>query len=426
MKVNVIENSKTSRTLEIEVPEDQVKGELEAAFKRVSAQAEVPGFRKGKVPRDILEKRFRPTAEQEVLDKLIPEAVYQAVQDSKLNIVGQPRVEGLGGSIPPLAFKAVVDIKPDFKLKDLAGIKVEAPSDKVEDSEIDEQIAQLRQRNSVVGEAVDRKAAKGDHVIIDFKGMLKGEAFEGGSAEGYGLTLGQGNFIPGFEDGVEGMKAGDSKTLKLKFPEDYHAEHLKGQKVEFEVKVNEVKAIELPGLDDAFAASVGPFKTVDELKDRIRESLQDQKTQNRKNVMAGQVEAEIAKKHKLDLPETMIATETRIFIDRQAMSLRQQGMEFKDDPETRKQLEEKARPAAEHRVTVRLVLEKIVEQEKFDVSHDELHEEIHKLAPSMGLNAEQAVQWFHEGGREDGLRQQMLETKALEWVLSQAKVKEAK
>lgn len=425
MKVNVIETSSTSRTLEITVADERIKEEIEQGFKRAASQANIPGFRKGKIPRDILEKKFRPTVEQEVIDKIVPETLFEAVKEHKLNIVGQPKVEGLEGGIPPLSFTAVVEIKPEFELKDLSGLKLVGPSDKVEDKEIQEQLDALLKRNATAGLTLDRKAALGDKAFIDFLGKLDGEPFDGGKAEDYALDLGSNSFIPGFEDGIVGMKTGEEKVIKVKFPDDYQAENLKGKNVEFEVKLKELKELELPKADDAFAATVGDFKTLDELKVRITESIQEQKSQNRKNAIAGQAEEQIAKKHKFDLPQSMIENEIRLLIDRQAMNLRQQGMEFKDDEENRKDLSEKARPAAEHRTRVRIVLEKIALTEKFEIGHEELHKEIHKLAPGMGLNAEQAVSWFHEGGREDGLRQQLMEQKALQWVMDKAIVKDA-
>ena len=426
MKVNVIETSKTSRTLEIEVPDEQVLAEIEQAFKRVAKQAEVPGFRKGKIPRSILEKKFRASVEQDVLDRILPDALYKAVDEHKLKIVGQPRIEDLKPGLPPLSFKAIVDIKPEFKLKDVSGLKLEAPSEKVEDKDIEDQLDQLRQRSAVAGAAVDRAAKKGDHVRIDFKGFKDEVAFPGGEAKDYSLTLGSNSFIPGFEEGIEGMKAGQEKSLKLTFPKDYQNADLKGAKVVFEVKLNEVKELDVPAADDAFAATLGDFKTIQEIRDKIRESLQKQKSDNRRNALAAQAEEQLAKNHQFDLPESLVGYETRLILDRQEMNLKRQGMEFKADDAIRVELASKARPAAEMRTRVRLVLEKIVEEQKMEATHEELHKEIHKLAPGMGLMPEQAVQWFHEGGREDGLRQQMLEQKALEWVISEAKIKEGK
>ncbi|HTA16404.1 MAG TPA: trigger factor, partial [bacterium] len=278
MKVSVIEKSEISRTLQIEVPSETVTKEYERVYVKVAAGSNVPGFRKGKVPRAILEPQIKGSVLNQMLDDLLPKITFDAVTQESLKAVGQPQIDDLKYEDKgPLSFKAKVEVKPEFHLSGVEGLKLSAPSDTVTDKDVDEQVETLRQRQAQPGEEQNRPAANGDSVKIDFQGFIDGQPFPGGTAQDYTLVLGKNSLIPGFEEQLVGAKKGDSRQVKVNFPADYPAQDVAGKPSEFVVQVKEIRSTVLPAVDDAWAKTFGE-EVVDVafLRERLKEALGSQ------------------------------------------------------------------------------------------------------------------------------------------------------
>ena len=343
----------------------------------------VPGFRKGKVPASIAAKHVDPNALQEqILENALSKAVAEAFLQEKLQALDRPSVEVkkfVHGS--ELEFTAEVEVIPPVKLGDYKKLTAKKEVAKVEDKDVDEVIERIRKNYSEKSE-VKRAAKAGDEAVIDFTGKKDGVAFDGGSAKEYGLKLGEGQFIPGFEEGVIGHKAGEEFDLKLKFPEDYHAENLAGQDVVFTVKLHKVNELKFPELNDEFAAKCGPFTEMKEVKADIKRELTAQKEREADEKFKDALVGELTEKSKAALPELLVEDQLRSIERDLTQNLMYSGLSldsylktqgFKDKEEWTKK---EARPAAEKRVKAGLVLAELSKELKIDASRDEIQKQI--------------------------------------------------
>ena len=265
--------------LTVEVAAEDVEKALQAAYLKQRKQINIPGFRKGKVPRQMIEKMYGPEVfYDEAANNMIPDAYAKAYDESELDIVSQPKIEVVQMEKgKPFIFTAEVATKPEVTLGDYKGLKVDKVSTRVTQKEVDEEIEKERERNARTIEVTDRAVQDKDEVTLDFEGFVDGVAFEGGKGENYPLTIGSGSFIPGFEEQLIGAEPEKEVEVKVTFPEDYHAEDLKGKEAVFKCTVHEIKAKELPELDDEFASEVSEFDTLDELKADIKAKIKEQK-----------------------------------------------------------------------------------------------------------------------------------------------------
>jgi len=400
MKTTVKKLSDTNVCLTITLGADELNAAEQVALAKMARDLKVPGFRKGKVPVSVAAKHVNPMALQEqVLDNALSKAVAEAFMNEKLQALERPSVE-VKKFVPnqEVEFTAEATVVPPVKLGDYKKLKAKAQTVKVEAKDVDEIIERMQQ-NFVDKTEVKRAAQEGDEVIIDFVGKKDGVAFDGGSAKDFALKLGGGQFIPGFEEGVVGHKAGETFDLDLEFPKDYHAENLAGAKVVFSVTLHKVNELKLPELNDEFAAKCGPFTDVKELKADIKREITAQKEREAKEKLKDELVAELADSSKVALPELLIDDQLRSIEQDLMQNLSYRGLTmdsylktqgFKDKADWQKK---EARPAAEKRVKAGLVLAELSKELGVEVSREELDRQISTFKQQYGKDAKLAARF---------------------------------
>ena len=380
--------------LTFEIQPDKIKEGLDIAFNKVKKSLNVPGFRKGRVPRQIFNKMYGEEAlYQDALNALLPEAYANAVSESKIKPVSQPEinVESMEKD-SAWVLSAKVTVEPEVELGEYKGLEVMKHSTDVSDKEVADELERRRQQQAELVLKEDEPAAEGDTVVIDFDG----KPFDGGKAENYSLELGSKTFIPGFEDQLVGHKAGDEVEVKVTFPDDYQAKDLQGKDAVFEVKIHEVKQKELPELDDDFAKDIDDdVDTLEELKAKVKDEIKEQKEAAAKNAVQEEAISKAVENAKIgDIPEAMIEDDVQRQMDQYFSGMQQQGinpdMYFKLTGTSEEDLRKQFREGSEERVKTNLVLEAIVEKENIEVSEDEINDEIKDLATQYGMD-EKAV-----------------------------------
>ena len=400
MKTTVKKLSDTKVCLTITLGADELNAAEQVALTKMARDLKVPGFRKGKVPVSVAAKHVNPMALQEqVLDNALSKAVAEAFMNEKLQALERPSVE-VKKFVPnqEVEFTAEATVVPPVKLGDYKKLKAKAQTVKVEAKDVDEVIERMQQ-NFVDKTEVKRAAKDGDEVIIDFVGKKDGVAFDGGSAKDFALKLGGGQFIPGFEEGVVGHKAGETFDLNLEFPKDYHAENLAGAKVVFSVTLHKVNELKLPELNDEFAAKCGPFTDIKELKADIKREITAQKEREAKEKLKDELVAELVDSSKVALPELLIDDQLRSIEQDLMQNLSYRGLTmdaylktqgFKDKADWQKK---EARPAAEKRVKAGLVLAELSKELGVEVSREELDAQISTFKQQYGKDAKLAARF---------------------------------
>ncbi len=426
MNVSWEKIEKNRGVLTVEVESDKFATALDQAFKKVVRNVNVPGFRKGKVPRAIFEKRFGvESLYQDAVDILLPTAYADAVKEADITPVDQPEIEiEQIGKGEVFKFKATVDVKPEVELGEYKGIEVEEQSVSVSEEDVQAELKRMQERHAELVVLEDGEAAQnGDIAVIDFEGFRDGEAFEGGKGENHSLELGSNTFIPGFEDQVVGMKKNEEKEITVTFPEEYHSEELAGKEAVFKVKVNDIKRKVLPELDDEFAKDVSEFDTLDELKKDIEETLQKRKEEEKRQYIESTVVKKAAEAAQVDIPEGMIRTEVDNMLRDFEMRLRQQGMNldlyYQFSGQSEEALREQMKSDAETRVRNFLVLEAVAKAENLEVSDEELEEELSKMAESYGRSVEEIKNIF--AGALDDIRADLLTRKSVQFLVDNSK-----
>ncbi|MBD2844645.1 trigger factor [Paenibacillus sp. IB182496] len=414
-------------TLDVEVEESRVKDALDQAFKKVMPKVNVPGFRKGKVPRGIFESRFGvESLYQDAIDILLPDAYSAAVSETGIQPVDRPEIDvEQFAKNEPFKFKAKVTVKPEVELGEYKGLEVPAAEAEVTDEELQAELERLQERHAELVVIEEGEAAKGDTTIIDFEGFVDGEAFEGGQAERYTLELGSGSFIPGFEEQLIGMNIGDFKDVEVNFPEEYHAENLAGKPAVFKVKLHEIKRKSLPELDDEFAKDVSEFDTLEEYKEDLKANLKERKLKEAEQARESAVIEKAAEAAQVEIPEAMIASETDYMLKDFENRLSQQGMNLElyyqfsgqDEAALRGQM----RADAEKRVRNNLVLEQIAKAEGIEVSEDELSEELENMSKMYNRPAEELRTIFTGNGNLANLKEDLALRKTIKFLMEHSK-----
>ena len=426
MNVKSVEKQEKSAVqLVIEIGGEEFEAAVQKAYLKQRSKINVPGFRKGKAPRKIIEGMFGSGVfYEDAINELYPKAYAEAVEQEKLDVVSWPNVEVVEAGKDGLTFKATVTVRPEVKLGEYKGLTAEKEEVKLTDEDIEGELKPYINRATRMV-TVEREAQNGDTVVIDFEGFKDGVPFDGGKAEGHSLELGSSAFIPGFEDQLVGTKAGDEKDVNVTFPEDYHAEDLAGAPVVFKVKVHEVKEKKLPELDDEFAKDVSEFETLADFKKDLGEKLQQRRTAEAQNDFESAVLDQLIDNLEADIPDGMVETQLDKIMDEYAMRMSGQGMSMDDYLKmmgmTPEMLRASAKPSALRQVKTQLALEAVAAAENMEVTEEECEAEVSKLAEQYKLTPEQVK----AAVSVDALKQDLLLQKASKLVVDEAKVGEA-
>lgn len=354
----------------------------------------VPGFRKGKAPRSIIEKMYGTGVfYEDAINDLIPDAYTEALKEAAIDTVGQPEFDVVSIDENGLVLSAKVYVKPEVEIKDYLGIEVEKEVTPVSDEDVDREIETIRERNSREIDVTDRAAELGDTTVIDFEGFCDGVAFEGGKGTDYALKLGSGSFIPGFEEQIVGKSIDDEFDVNVTFPAEYHAEDLAGKDATFKVKIHAITKVELPELDDDFAKDVSEFDTFAEYKADVKAKIEKRHETAAENAVEDKLVEALIEKLEADIPEPMFVAETENFVRDYDTRLRSQGLDlntyFKYTGMTLDSLREQMRPQAERQVKARLALEKIAVLENLEATEEDINSEYEKIANAYGIELEQ-------------------------------------
>ena len=393
--------------LTIEVPAEEVEKALQAAYQKERGKISLPGFRKGRVPRQMIEKMYGPEVfYDEAANRMISEAYAKAYDECELELVSQPKIE-----ITQLEkgkefiFTAEVAVKPEVKLGEYKGLKVDKVSTRVTQKEVDEEIDKERERNARTIDVTDRAVQDKDQITLDFEGFVDGVAFEGGKASDYPLTIGSGAFIPGFEDQLIGANIDEEKEINVTFPEEYQAKELAGKAAVFKCTVHSIKAKELPELDDEFVSDVSEkSETVDAYKAEVKAKIKERKENEGKQKREDQSVEQAVANAEMDIPEAMISFQSRQMVDDFARRIMQQGMTmeqyFQFTGLSEEKMMEEFKPEAEKRIRTRLTLEAIVAAENIEVSEERLDEELQKMADSYKMEVDKLKEYMGENEKK--------------------------
>ncbi|MGG1397785.1 trigger factor [Bacillus salipaludis] len=411
--------------LTVEVSAEEVSKGLDAAFQKVVKQVNVPGFRKGKMPRGMFEKRFGvESLYQDALDIILPEAYGNAIDETGIEPVDRPDIDiEQMEKGKELIFKATVTVKPEVKLGEYKGLEVEELETNVTDEDVQKELETLQNRQAELVVKEEGKAENGDTVIIDFEGFVDGEAFEGGKAENHSLELGSGSFIPGFEEQLVGVAAGESKDVEVSFPEEYHAAELAGKPAVFKVTVHEIKGKELPALDDEFAKDVDDeVETLDALKEKIKTRLEDSKKHEAEHHLRDTVVEKAAENAEVEIPAVMIDSEVNRMLQEFEQRLQMQGMNlelyFQFSGQDENALREQMKEEAAKRVRVNLTLEAIAKAENLEATDEDVNAELEKMAGMYNMTVDNIKAAL---GGVEGIKADLQLKKAVDFLVENKK-----
>lgn len=423
MKVELTKKETNVVELKVEISQDQVEQAIEKAYLKVRKDFALPGFRKGRVPRNILEKRFGVEVfYEEAANIMLQESYPMAIDEHSLEPVDHPEIAVDQIDIAqPFVYTAVVTVKPELKLGKYKGLNISKEAVEIAPEDVDKEVENLQNSKAkLVALDEDAVAADNDHVIIDFVGRLDGQEFEGGAGTNYTLVLGSGSFVPGFEEQLLGAKCGDKINVKLTMPEEYHSEELAGKDVEFEVDVREIKRKEMPALDDDFAREVGDYSTLVELKDFIRDRLVERaEAQTAQNQRQEVIDA-VRENAEVDIPEVMIDNEIEVMVKQMANRFAQQGLKFEDylsyTGKSQDDINAEMRPEAEKNVKTELMLDTVAKVENISVEPSDLDAEIDELAKAYGQETDKMRKMLEAGKQIAGIEQVILHRKVIDFL----------
>ena len=420
-----LKNSKkvSTNTYEVEIVLDKAAfdAEVNKVYRKNVSKMNVPGFRRGKAPKSVLEKMYGSAVfYEEAIDNLLPEAYSAAIAEAKLDVVSRPDIELVSTGDEGVVLKATVTVKPTVKVSEYKGLTAERPEVTVTEEEITREIDSVRNRNARVLTVEDRAAELGDEAIIDFEGFLNGVAFEGGKGEKHPLKLGSGNFIPGFEEQIVGHNKGESFDITVTFPEEYGEASLAGKETVFKIVLHEIKRTELPELDDEFVKDVSEFDTVDEYKASISAKIADRKNNSADAEVENQLIDKLIANMTGEIPECMIESEIDRYVNDYDYRLKSQGasleMYYQYTGSTEEKLRESFKAEAERQVKSRLALERVAKTEKIKAGKKEMEEEYKKIA--SGYNVD--IDYVKKNIPEEGISEDIVMRKAIQVIKDNA------
>jgi trigger factor len=430
VKVEVLDQHKVS--LAIELPAEVVQKGFKTAVSRIANQVKIPGFRKGKASRTILEMHFGKAAvEAEAKDIVINDALNQALRDEKIIPVTQPEVkEDKFSEKEGAAFTATFVKRPEVELGEYKGLEAEEEKPEISDDQVMAEIQRAAEQSARLEMAEEGAVLKkGDYAVIDFKGFIDGEAFEGGEGKTYPLEIGSQSFIPGFEDQLEGHKAGDDVDVKVTFPESYFVDALKGKEAVFKVHINDVKRKQLPALDDAFAKSISQFETMDELKASLKQQMQLHAIQQAEEAYHQKLVNQAVANAKVDIPHEMVEQKIDEIVEEIKLNLEAQNQKLEDYlkriNQTMEQLRKNYEKTAEEQVRQGLVLEAIADKEDLQVTNQDLSMEVYSMAQQFNADPKDVMKIIQDENRVNMLITSVLRKKASAFIYGAAKKAEA-
>ena len=421
MQVSVETTSSLERRLTVAVEEDRIADAVQSKLKDLTRTVKMKGFRKGKVPLKVVQQQYGSQVRQEVIGDVLQASFYEAVSQEKLRPAGMPTFDtkemapGKG-----LEYTATFEVYPEVAIADLSQQSIEKPVCEISDADVDNMIENIRNQNTA-WETANRAAKEGDQINIDFKGMIDGEAFEGGEGKGMTVQIGQGRMIAGFEEGLKGAKSGDDLTLNLTFPDNYQAEHLAGKPVEFAIHVNTVEAPKLPEVDAEFAKKLGVSDgDLDKMRDEIRNNMQRELENKIKSRLKEGVMDKLLASHEIDVPAALIDNEAQALVNQMRQNLVSQGMgqqDLKLDPAM-------FSDQAERRVKLGLIMSEIVKQHDLQVDPEKVKAMVESIAAPYE-HPEEVVKWYYADKRRLAeVESLVFEEQVVDWVMDQVKVEE--
>ncbi|WP_455207119.1 trigger factor [Kaarinaea lacus] len=423
MQVSVETTSGLERRMTVQIPKDKLDQEIQVRLKQLAGRAKIQGFRPGKVPMNVIKQRYGGQVEQEVMGELIQSSYVEALTQENLRPAGMPQIQPAEtiDESGEVSYTATFEVYPEIAIKGLENIKVERPALEISEQEIDDMLETIRKQRKEWKEA-DKAAENGDRVVVDFEGFMDGEPFQGGTAKEYALELGAKRMIPGFEDQLVGITAGEERTLKLKFPADYHSKDLADKEVEFKVLAHKVETAVLPELNDEFAASFGVTEGgLQSFRDQVKANMQREAEQKIRTKVKQQVLDGILEQNPIDLPKVLIDNEVYHLMQqqRQAMGLPEGSQSQDIDP---KLFEDQAR----RRVALGLILSELVKQNNLQVEPAKLREAIENIAASYERPEDVIKYYYGDKERLSEIENLVLEDEAIDWVVTQASVTDKK
>ncbi len=420
MQVSIESSEGLERRMKVELPAEQVNETVEKRLKELARTVRLDGFRPGKVPVSIVRKRFSDQVRQEVFGDLVKSTYFEALTQENLVPAGEPEIEAaedLSGDT--MGYVAVFEVMPEIEIKDLSGATIRRPVASVSDEDLEKMLDKLRRQRTTWNE-VEREARDGDQVTVDFKGFIDGEAFEGGSAEGVPLVLGSGSMIDGFEEGLLGARAGDTRTLELKFPEDYRVESLAGKDAVFEVEVRKVSEPVLPALDEEFARAFGVEEGgVEALRKEVRANMERELEDKIQSEVKQQAMDALLEAHALDVPKALVRQEAEA-LQRQARENMAQGGQASSIELPLELFEEQA----QRRVRLGLIIGEVIKANEIEVDKARVRERVERFAAAYEDPAEVIDYYYSNKGQLAPVENLVLEDQVVEWVLEQAGVEE--
>ena len=425
MSLQVEKLEKNMAKLTIEVSAEEFEKAVQAAYLKQRKNIAVPGFRKGKVPRQMIEKMYGPEIfYDDAANALIPDAYAKAYDECELDIVSQPTIDVVQiEKGKAFIFTAEVATKPEVTLGEYKGLKVDKVSNRVTAKEVDAKLEEEQKKNARTVAVLDRAVEDGDEVVLDFEGFVDGVAFEGGKGENYPLTIGSGSFIPGFEEQLIGAEAEKEVEVNVTFPEEYHSADLAGKAATFKCTVHEIKVKELPELDDDFAAEVSEFDTLDEYKADIKAKIKEQKIADGNRQKEDQAVEKAVANATMEIPQAMIDTQANQMAQEFAQRLQSQGLSleqyFQFTGLTAEKMLEDLKPQAVKRIETRLVLEAIVKAENIEITEEKFEAELVKMAESYQMEVDKLKEFMGESEKEQ-MKQDMAVQEAVTFLVENA------
>ena len=407
--------------LVIESTAEEFEAGLNTAYNKNKSKISLPGFRKGKAPRKMIEKMYGAEVfYEDAANSIIPDAYAKAADECGLELVSQPKINVTQLEAgKPFIFEAVVATKPEVELGQYKGVEVTKADTEATDADVEEELKRVQEQNSRTVAVTDRTVKDGDNTVIDFEGFVDGVAFEGGKGTDYPLTIGSHSFIDTFEDQIIGMNIGDEKEINVTFPEEYHVDDLKGKPAMFKVSVKEIKEKQLPELNDEFAQDVSDFDTIAEYKDDLKNKIVDRKSREAKAKQEDEAIAKIIEDSKMDIPDAMVDTQVNRMVEDFAQRLQQQGLSveqyFQYTGMTADKIMEEMKPEAVKRIQSRLVLEAVVKAENIETSEEDFEAELKKMAETYKMELDQIKEFMGDYEKKQ-IKEDLAIQKAIEVI----------